>query len=187
VTYSAVLSTVPGLHANPPRLPGRRHVPDLEEDSVTPFDFILHVGVAGRGGLRVEKKGHKYGYNKPGSDGELCPVAQGQTRGFGERYEELQEELYTSVDIDAIVDHLNQMGHKVGVLVISDLCSLNLMNTVISTGYFCIRRCGSLPLRFYLLCLTSGEHQDGWETCNVLALSARRRASRDARSDTGDP
>ncbi|KIJ61354.1 hypothetical protein HYDPIDRAFT_42757 [Hydnomerulius pinastri MD-312] len=74
VTYEDVLSIVPSLHARPPVLP-----PSEDEDCPplpTPpggYDLIFHVGVAGRGPLRLERLGHKFGYNMKDAKGCHAP------------------------------------------------------------------------------------------------------------------
>ncbi|OJT11692.1 Pyroglutamyl-peptidase 1 [Trametes pubescens] len=75
VSYQAVLSTVPGLHARPPVLP-RSSDPSVAIPQPPPngFDFIFHVGVAGRGPLRIERLGHKNGYRMKDADGEYAPI-----------------------------------------------------------------------------------------------------------------
>jgi pyroglutamyl-peptidase len=74
-TYEAVLSIVPSFHARPPVLPESQdpHYPNLAppEDG---FDLCFHVGVAGRGPLRVERVGHKKGYNMKDVSGKLAPI-----------------------------------------------------------------------------------------------------------------
>ncbi|RPD53517.1 peptidase C15, pyroglutamyl peptidase I-like protein [Lentinus tigrinus ALCF2SS1-6] len=75
VSYQAVLSITPGLHGRPPVLP-RPNDPAL---AVPPppangYDFIFHVGVAGRGPLRIERLGHKNGYRMKDKDGEYAPI-----------------------------------------------------------------------------------------------------------------
>ncbi|KAF7792282.1 hypothetical protein EIP86_003318 [Pleurotus ostreatoroseus] len=75
VTYQAVMSAVPGLHASPPVLPetpeGKPLHPTSPEDG---YDFIFHVGVAGRGHLRLEQLAHKHGYRMKDADGQYAPV-----------------------------------------------------------------------------------------------------------------
>ena len=58
VAYKAVLSIVPTLHAPPS----------------TGYDFVMHVGVAGSGPLRLEELGHKFGYYLKDVDGQLAPI-----------------------------------------------------------------------------------------------------------------
>jgi len=74
-TYEAVLSIVPSFHARPPVLP---EFQDPQNPNFPPhedgFDFCLHVGVAGRGPLRVERVGHKKGYNMKDATGKLAPI-----------------------------------------------------------------------------------------------------------------
>lgn len=75
VVYEAVLSTVPSFHSRPPVLPPQE---DLLSPSLPPdedgYDLCFHVGVAGRGPLRVERMGHKKGYNMKDATGKLAPI-----------------------------------------------------------------------------------------------------------------
>ncbi|KAH7927123.1 peptidase C15, pyroglutamyl peptidase I-like protein [Leucogyrophana mollusca] len=77
VVYEDVLAIVPGLHARPPVLPISD---DPEYSSIsTPhdgFDLIFHVGVAGRGPLRMERVGHKFGYNMKDAKGCQAPIVR---------------------------------------------------------------------------------------------------------------
>jgi len=79
-----VLSIVPGLHARPPILPE-----DAPEDCADPpeknYDFIFHIGVAGRGPLRMERVGHKLGYHMKDAKGQLAPVVRVATKDFSRR------------------------------------------------------------------------------------------------------
>jgi len=120
--YESVLQTVPGLHEKPPVLPSTAdpafapaHLPS------DGFDFILHVGVAGPGGVSLEKLGHKLGYNKPDAENKYAPIAQvpdgsdGETqpvRGFGEGYEGLPDELSTAIDTAGLKQHIQAQGIK---------------------------------------------------------------------------
>ncbi|KAH7913887.1 hypothetical protein BJ138DRAFT_1170989 [Hygrophoropsis aurantiaca] len=76
VVYEDVLSIVPGLHARPPILP----ISDDSYSSVSAphdgFDLIFHVGVAGRGPLRMERVGHKFGYNMKDAKGCQAPIVR---------------------------------------------------------------------------------------------------------------
>ena len=96
VTYTAVLSMIPPLHAS------------------KQYDVILHVGVGKPGGLEVERLAHKMGYNQTDADGKLCEGTKGK-RGFGQGYEEFGDEIRTGVDVDAVVKHLHSKGLKVSV------------------------------------------------------------------------
>lgn len=75
VSYQAVLNTVPGLHARPPVLP-RPNDPAfaIPPPPANGYDFIFHIGVAGRGPLRIERIGHKNGYRMKDADGEYAPI-----------------------------------------------------------------------------------------------------------------
>jgi pyroglutamyl-peptidase len=74
-SYEAVLSIVPSFHARPPVLPESQ---DLRYSNLPPpedgFDLCLHIGVTGRGPLRVERVGHKKGYNMKDATGKLAPI-----------------------------------------------------------------------------------------------------------------
>lgn len=77
VVYQDVLDISPGLHARPPILP------PLEDPAYEPvdlpqngFDFIMHVGVAGMGPLRLETLGHKLGYASADAKGEYAPIVE---------------------------------------------------------------------------------------------------------------
>lgn len=74
VTYESVLAIVPGLHAKPPVLPS-----DSLSLSALPlegYDIFFHVGVTGRGPLRMERIAHKFGYNMKDATGTLAPVVR---------------------------------------------------------------------------------------------------------------
>lgn len=77
VTYEAVLSTVPGLHVRPPVLPPSSD-PFIPTATPPPegYDLFFHVGVIGRGSLRMEHVGHKFGYNMKDSTGALAPIVR---------------------------------------------------------------------------------------------------------------
>ncbi|EJD02569.1 peptidase C15, pyroglutamyl peptidase I-like protein [Fomitiporia mediterranea MF3/22] len=92
VTYSAVLSTVPNLHARPPNLP----IPpgdDIDKPLSTDpppdgYDLIIHVGAGRTGNLRIEKLGHKYGYDMPDVDSKFAPEVQVLNGGDAEERDE---------------------------------------------------------------------------------------------------
>jgi len=84
VSYEAVLEIVPKLHARPPILP------DHEASFFPPpppsnYDFVFHIGVAGRGPLRMERQGHKLGYQMKDANGKLAPVAHSSPKDFMRR------------------------------------------------------------------------------------------------------
>ena len=70
--YEAVLSIIPSFHARPPVLPESQNPNVLPHEDG--FDLCLHVGMAGRGPLRVERMGHKKGYNMKDATGKLAPI-----------------------------------------------------------------------------------------------------------------
>ncbi|RDX54986.1 peptidase C15, pyroglutamyl peptidase I-like protein [Lentinus brumalis] len=124
VAYEYVLRNVPGLHKRPPVLP-----PSADAGIPLPengYDFIFHVGVSGRGPIRIERLGHKYGYDLtlPDADGQFGPIvilAEGSdsepVRGFGEGYEAFPGDLPTDVDVPALVIDLKKDGAELGMSV----------------------------------------------------------------------
>jgi hypothetical protein len=83
VSYEAILDIVPGLHARPPVLP-QSDVP-FPPPPEKGYDFIFHIGVAGRGPLRMEKLGHKLGYHMKDADGKLAPIVRSSPKDFSRR------------------------------------------------------------------------------------------------------
>jgi hypothetical protein len=85
--YDAVLELVPRLHLRPPQLP------DSVKDDFFPvppdkgYDFIFHIGAAGRGPLRMEKMGHKLAYYMKDANGKLAPIVRAPEPEFGGRGE----------------------------------------------------------------------------------------------------
>jgi len=118
VTYDAVLSVIPGIHSRPPSLPPTK---DSSFSTIPPpvegYDFVFHVGVAGQG-PRLEKLAHKSGYFMPDVVSKYAPEIPASdpegkpSRGFGAGYEAFDDELFTLIDVDALVDYLNQNGVK---------------------------------------------------------------------------
>lgn len=86
VSYEAVLDIVPGLHARPPVVP-KSDTPFLPPPGKG-YDFIFHVGVAGRGPLRMEKIGHKLGYHMKDVDNKLAPIVRSSPKDFSRRPED---------------------------------------------------------------------------------------------------
>lgn len=108
------------------------------------YDFILHVGVAGKGNMRVEKQADKLGYKSPdveqkfaeivdweevevpkeGEDGENKEKEKVRVpvRGFGKGYEAFEKELKTGLDLTQLVQHLHESGIMVGNPVHSRRC-----------------------------------------------------------------
>lgn len=84
VSYEAVLAMVPGLHARPPVLPASMAAL-CPPPPPTGYDFIFHIGVAGRGPLRMERQGHKLGYHMKDALGKLAPVARSSPKDFSRR------------------------------------------------------------------------------------------------------
>ncbi|KAJ7688670.1 hypothetical protein B0H17DRAFT_1067804 [Mycena rosella] len=108
--YSTVLSTLPGLHAQPPVLPEKYTPPTSRAPPEEGFQLIVHVGVAGPGPLRAERLAHKTGYQLPDYERQSPPliIGKGTLRGFGSPHygDEFADELFTSIDVDALVDDL---------------------------------------------------------------------------------
>ncbi|KAJ6623567.1 hypothetical protein B0H10DRAFT_1786324 [Mycena sp. CBHHK59/15] len=108
--YTAVLDTLPGLHAAPPVLPDAYTPPCSRAPPDAGFDLLVHVGVAGPGPLFAERRAHKTGYSLPDNDHQPPPLAEGADgrHGFGApRYgADFAEELYTPIDVDGVVADL---------------------------------------------------------------------------------
>lgn len=75
MAYDAVLNTVPGLHARPPVLPIDK-TRMFVDPPASGYDLIFHVGVAGRGPLRMERLGHKLGYHMKDASGKLATIVK---------------------------------------------------------------------------------------------------------------
>jgi len=115
VVYNQVLSIVPGLHAAPPVLP-----PAASEDPHFPpapkagYSVIIHVGVGREQPLRLERYGHKSGYQQPDHESQMADVVDANVsppiRGFGKGYEEFDELLETDVDVDWLAQRLAGTG-----------------------------------------------------------------------------
>ena len=84
VIYEAILDIVPGLHARPPILPE-----SMPSDTLPPpktsYDFMFHIGVAGRGPLRLERVGHKLGYHMKDATGKLAALVRSTPKDFSRR------------------------------------------------------------------------------------------------------
>ncbi|KAJ8077158.1 hypothetical protein PM082_001586 [Marasmius tenuissimus] len=81
VVYKKVLEIVPGLHQKPPEFPDPSSDPLYANPPPLGYDLILHVGVAGRGPMRVEKMAHKLGYHMKDATGELAPIVSPASGG----------------------------------------------------------------------------------------------------------
>lgn len=84
VVYEAILDIVPGLHARPPILP-ESMPPDTLPPPKTSYDFMFHIGVAGRGPLRLERVGHKLGYHMKDGTGKLAALVRSTPKDFSRR------------------------------------------------------------------------------------------------------
>ncbi|KAI0253981.1 hypothetical protein BJV78DRAFT_100154 [Lactifluus subvellereus] len=76
-TYDAVLDCVTGIHARPPIIPPTN--PPTSRIAPPPehgYDFIFHIGLAGRGPFRIERLGHKAGYRMKDSINKQAPVIE---------------------------------------------------------------------------------------------------------------
>ncbi|EKM54374.1 uncharacterized protein PHACADRAFT_123371 [Phanerochaete carnosa HHB-10118-sp] len=114
MVYQNVLQFASGLHAKPPVLPPPID-PTFAPVYLPPngFDFIFHIGVAGRGPLRLEKLAHKLGYRMKDAEGQLAPIVhvpKDPVRGFGKTYESMPDELYTEIDVPRLILHLKEQG-----------------------------------------------------------------------------
>lgn len=83
-TYQSIFKIVPGLHLRPPIHPekSRDQMPKPPENG---YDFMFHIGLAGRGPLRLERCGHKLGYNMKDATGQYAPVVIPQPKDFSRR------------------------------------------------------------------------------------------------------
>jgi pyroglutamyl-peptidase len=72
-TYDAVLNFVPRIHARPPIVPPTAKIAPPPEDG---YDFVFHVGLAGRGPFRIERLAHKAGYRLKDSLNQYAPVIE---------------------------------------------------------------------------------------------------------------
>lgn len=111
VSYSAVLAAVPPLHGLG-KGAGRE----------PPFDLVIHLGVAGPGGVKLEGRGRRWGYDKVDVDGLLAPEDTGKRRegrrgcvgaewdGLGEGAE---EELRTLVRREIVSNWVAEQGVRI--------------------------------------------------------------------------
>lgn len=93
-------------------------------ESSARWDLVVHVGVGLPGAIRLERRARRFGYDKPGTDGQYArsdPVS-GQ-RGFtGEEWDTLidpsdpnresdqQQQVTSKVNIDAVVKYARTHG-----------------------------------------------------------------------------
>ena len=76
-TYDAAFECVTGLHTRPPIIPPT----NPPSTTVAPppengYDFIFHIGLAGRGPFRIERLAHKSGYRLKDSSYKHAPVIE---------------------------------------------------------------------------------------------------------------
>lgn len=75
VTYEAVFTIVPGLHARPPVLPGN-HSRGTLPPPLHGYDLIIHVGAGHHGPVSLERFAHKTGYELPDVSGKFAPIIE---------------------------------------------------------------------------------------------------------------
>jgi pyroglutamyl-peptidase len=73
-TYDAAFGCVAALHARPPVIPPSN--PKVAPPPENGYDFILHVGLAGRGPFRIERLAHKSGYRMKDSSNQYAPIIE---------------------------------------------------------------------------------------------------------------
>ncbi|KAI9509744.1 hypothetical protein F5148DRAFT_711843 [Russula earlei] len=76
-TYDDAFDCVTGLHARPPIIPPTN--PPSTKIAPPPengYDFIFHIGLAGRGPFRIERLGHKTGYRMKDSSNLYAPIIE---------------------------------------------------------------------------------------------------------------
>ncbi|ORY40562.1 hypothetical protein BCR35DRAFT_356471 [Leucosporidium creatinivorum] len=92
VNYTDALELVPPLH-----------------DQDEPYDLIIHVGVGAPGGVVLERRARRWGYDKEGADGKLAE-SDGKRRGFvGEEWN-VGEELQTRISREKVVEWVRRKG-----------------------------------------------------------------------------
>ncbi|KAF8647137.1 hypothetical protein AX16_006968 [Volvariella volvacea WC 439] len=82
VSYGAVLNSVPGFHLRPPVVRPTIQEAKFYEPPEGGYDFIFHIGVAGRGPLRMERVGHKVGYQMKDATGKLAKLVRNSPKDF---------------------------------------------------------------------------------------------------------
>ncbi|GAB1517963.1 hypothetical protein RhiTH_001019 [Rhizoctonia solani] len=96
--YSAVLNTIPALHAS------------------KEYDAMVHFGLGLPDRFRIERIGHKLGYPAPDAQCKFSDIVisneSQEIRGFGAGFEQFEEELQTSIDVDAVVERLKSNGFE---------------------------------------------------------------------------
>jgi len=133
-TYEAILDCIPGLHLRPPILPEWADQSFLRPPDQG-YDFLFHIGVVGRGPLRIERQGHKTGYQMKDASGALAAVSTSALslalggddieldglpsnlvghdrpiRGFAHGYDKFHEEISTDLEVDSLLHHLKDLG-----------------------------------------------------------------------------
>ncbi|KAF7782496.1 hypothetical protein Agabi119p4_1872 [Agaricus bisporus var. burnettii] len=83
-TYTSILKIVPKMHLRPPVLPEQ-----VRDEFLKPppngYDLMFHIGLAGRGPLRLERCGHKLGYNMKDAKSRYAPLVIPQPKDFSRR------------------------------------------------------------------------------------------------------
>jgi len=106
VTYASVLSEIPPCH----------HQGKKKE-----YDLFVHVGVSPFPGIHLETVARKTGYRSPDADKQPPPRSTGSSGGgLGKGYEEFEEVLRTSVDVEGIVTALREKGVPKDIRVSKD-------------------------------------------------------------------
>lgn len=116
-TYDAAFECVTGLHTRPPIIPPT----NPPSTTVAPppengYDFIFHIGLAGRGPFRIERVAHKSGYRLKDSSYKHAPVIEflpepsALEPSQGEMLEQMRLSSALAIvgpasPIDAAVDH----------------------------------------------------------------------------------
>ncbi len=82
IEYEAITSIVPGLHGRPPCLPeSAKNDISFPSPPERGYDFIFHIGPAGRGPLRMEKLAHKSGYHMKDATSKYAPQCTSGRKG----------------------------------------------------------------------------------------------------------
>ncbi|KAM0746524.1 peptidase C15, pyroglutamyl peptidase I-like protein [Meredithblackwellia eburnea MCA 4105] len=121
-THDSPTSPPTPIHIKAVNLPVTyKAVLDALEDIYSPtserYDLILHVGVGLPGGLKLEQRARRWGYNNNDAKGELAPMGKEGLRGYpGEKWDGLAssgpdgEEIRTVVQADKVIEFGRRNG-----------------------------------------------------------------------------
>ena len=115
-TYESAFESVTGLHARPPIIPPT----NPPSTTVAPppehgYDFIFHIGLAGRGPFRIERLAHKSGYRMKDSSYQYAPMLEflPEPSALEPSQGEMLEQMRISSASMAIVGHASPVDAAV--------------------------------------------------------------------------